>query len=166
MAALCRPLFLSVINSKGGPGKSTLSANLAGLCADAGLRTLGLDIETQPTYSCYFRAKPRAGDQNVSSGRAGNRHPDPKGGLPTDWDQRAAQPLWLGAENAPTSPSGELESACTPDRSTDRLPCRTANTTGSRTGSRRCHATAIDRLPPRAGPSVAGTDECPGKPTH
>lgn len=49
-----RPHLIAVTNSKGGPGKSTLSANLAGLCADAGLRTLGLDIETQPTYSCYY----------------------------------------------------------------------------------------------------------------
>lgn len=54
LTASDRPVFISVINSKGGPGKSTISADLAGICADAGLRTLGIDIETQPTYSCYY----------------------------------------------------------------------------------------------------------------
>ncbi|HCQ8422341.1 TPA: ParA family protein [Klebsiella oxytoca] len=54
LPAFRRPYLIAVTNSKGGPGKSTLSANLAGLCADAGLRTLGIDIETQPTYSCYY----------------------------------------------------------------------------------------------------------------
>ncbi|EFJ7398257.1 ParA family protein [Escherichia coli] len=46
---------ISVISTKGGEGKSTKSANLAGLCADAGLKTLLLDGDyRQPTVSSYY----------------------------------------------------------------------------------------------------------------
>lgn len=46
---------ISVISTKGGEGKSTKSANLAGFCADAGLKTLLLDGDyRQPTVSSYY----------------------------------------------------------------------------------------------------------------
>lgn len=37
------PIIVPVISTKGGEGKSTQAANLAGFLADAGLRTLLLD---------------------------------------------------------------------------------------------------------------------------
>ncbi|QMD26721.1 ParA family protein [Citrobacter freundii] len=46
---------ISVISTKGGEGKSTHSANLAGFCADAGLKTLLIDGDyAQPTASSYY----------------------------------------------------------------------------------------------------------------
>lgn len=45
---------LSVVATKGGVGKTTIAANLGGLIADAGLRVLLLDLDSQPTLSSYF----------------------------------------------------------------------------------------------------------------
>ncbi|AHG20617.1 hypothetical protein Z042_14060 [Chania multitudinisentens RB-25] len=46
---------ISIISTKGGEGKSTHAANLAGLCADAGLKTLLIDADyAQPTASSYY----------------------------------------------------------------------------------------------------------------
>lgn len=46
---------ISVVSTKGGEGKSTHSANLAGFCADAGLKTLLIDGDyAQPTASSYY----------------------------------------------------------------------------------------------------------------
>jgi len=45
---------VSVISTKGGVGKTTVTANLGGLLADAGLRVLLLDLDVQPTLSSYY----------------------------------------------------------------------------------------------------------------
>lgn len=46
---------ISIISTKGGEGKSTHAANLAGICADAGLKTLLIDGDyAQPTASSYY----------------------------------------------------------------------------------------------------------------
>lgn len=46
---------ISVISTKGGEGKSTHAANLGGICADAGLKTLLIDGDyAQPTTSSYY----------------------------------------------------------------------------------------------------------------
>jgi chromosome partitioning related protein ParA len=45
---------LSVIATKGGVGKTTITANIGGLFADAGLRVLLLDLDSQPTLSSYY----------------------------------------------------------------------------------------------------------------
>jgi chromosome partitioning related protein ParA len=45
---------VSVISTKGGVGKTTVAANLGGLLADAGLRVLLLDLDSQPTLSSYY----------------------------------------------------------------------------------------------------------------
>ncbi|MGJ3439418.1 ParA family protein [Pseudomonas sp. Je.1.5.c] len=45
---------LSLISTKGGAGKTTIAANLGGVLADAGLRVLLLDLDSQPTLSSYF----------------------------------------------------------------------------------------------------------------
>ena len=46
---------ISIISTKGGEGKSTHAANLAGFCADAGLKTLLIDGDyAQPTASSYY----------------------------------------------------------------------------------------------------------------
>lgn len=48
--------ILPIISTKGGPGKSTQAGNIAGFCADAGLKTLLLDGDhSQPTASSLFR---------------------------------------------------------------------------------------------------------------
>lgn len=48
-------LAVSVISTKGGAGKTTVTANLGGILADAGLRVLLLDIEIQPALSSYYK---------------------------------------------------------------------------------------------------------------
>lgn len=45
---------ISLISTKGGVGKTTIAANLGGFFADAGLRVLLLDLDTQPTLSSYY----------------------------------------------------------------------------------------------------------------
>ncbi|MGV8399230.1 ParA family protein [Pseudomonas aeruginosa] len=45
----------SVLSTKGGVGKTTTVANLGGLAADAGLRVLMIDLDTQPTLSSYYQ---------------------------------------------------------------------------------------------------------------
>ncbi|PUA41391.1 cobyrinic acid a,c-diamide synthase [Pseudomonas protegens] len=45
----------SLISTKGGTGKSTTCANLGAFCAEAGLRTLLIDLDpVQPSLSSYF----------------------------------------------------------------------------------------------------------------
>lgn len=50
----------AVISTKGGVGKTTLTANLGALLADLGLRVLMIDADAQPSLSKYFRLKHRA----------------------------------------------------------------------------------------------------------
>ncbi|MBF8740709.1 ParA family protein [Pseudomonas guariconensis] len=45
---------LSLISTKGGAGKTTVAANLGGVLADASLRVLLLDLDSQPTLSSYY----------------------------------------------------------------------------------------------------------------
>jgi chromosome partitioning related protein ParA len=45
---------LSVVSTKGGVGKTTVTANLGGLLADAGLKVLMIDLDSQPTLSSYY----------------------------------------------------------------------------------------------------------------
>ena len=50
-----RPKIIPVTSTKGGEGKSTQSANLAGFLADAGKKTLLIDGDhSQPTSSCIY----------------------------------------------------------------------------------------------------------------
>lgn len=54
----------TVTSTKGGVGKTTLTANLGALLADMGLRVLLIDADVQPSLSKYFPlavAKPPAG---------------------------------------------------------------------------------------------------------
>ncbi|WP_300726924.1 ParA family protein [Pseudomonas sp.] len=45
----------SVVSTKGGTGKTTTSANIGAFCADAGLRTLLIDLDpVQPSLSSYY----------------------------------------------------------------------------------------------------------------
>lgn len=44
----------SIISTKGGVGKTTLTANLAALLADLGLRVLMIDADVQPSLSKFF----------------------------------------------------------------------------------------------------------------
>src|SRR5690606_7668291 len=55
-----RMYVLSVISTKGGVGKTTITANLGALLADAGLRVLLIDLDSQPTLSSYFSLLNRA----------------------------------------------------------------------------------------------------------
>jgi chromosome partitioning related protein ParA len=51
---------VSVVSTKGGVGKTTVAANLGGLLADAGLRVLLLDLDSQPTLSSYYALSQKA----------------------------------------------------------------------------------------------------------
>lgn len=45
---------ISVVATKGGVGKTTLAANMAGLLADMGMRVLAIDADMQPSLSKYY----------------------------------------------------------------------------------------------------------------
>lgn len=51
---------IAFVSTKGGVGKTTLAANLAGLFTDLGLRALMVDTDTQPTLSSYYPVHPAA----------------------------------------------------------------------------------------------------------
>jgi chromosome partitioning related protein ParA len=51
---------VSVVSTKDGVGKTTVAANLGGLLADAGLRVLLLDLDSQPTLSSYYALSRKA----------------------------------------------------------------------------------------------------------
>ena len=54
----------TITSTKGGVGKTTLTANLGALLADMGLRVLLIDADVQPSLSKYFplaTSKPLAG---------------------------------------------------------------------------------------------------------
>lgn len=51
---------VSVVSTKGGVGKTTVAANLGGLLADAGLRVLLLNLDSQPTLSSYYALSQKA----------------------------------------------------------------------------------------------------------
>lgn len=52
----------AVVSTKGGPGKTTVGANLGAFCADAGLRTLLIDLDTQPSLSSFYTLTHEAPD--------------------------------------------------------------------------------------------------------
>lgn len=55
---------ITILSTKGGVGKTTLTANLGALLADMGLRVLLIDADVQPSLSKYFplsTSKPSAG---------------------------------------------------------------------------------------------------------
>ncbi len=47
-------IILTIVSTKGGVGKTTLTANLGGLLADLGQRVLLIDADPQPTLSSYY----------------------------------------------------------------------------------------------------------------
>lgn len=55
-------MIVTVTNSKGGVGKTTLVANLAGYLADAGKRILAVDADIQPALSSYYPIQRQAGN--------------------------------------------------------------------------------------------------------
>lgn len=66
---------ISVVATKGGVGKTTTSANVAGLLADFGFRVLMVDADIQPSLSKYYglRETPTAGLSDVIT-RGGITH--------------------------------------------------------------------------------------------
>lgn len=53
---------ITIVSTKGGVGKTTLTANLGGILADFGYRVLLIDADPQPTLSSYYRLEQRADD--------------------------------------------------------------------------------------------------------
>lgn len=51
---------ISVVSTKGGVGKTTLTANLSGLLASLGLRVLAIDADMQPSLSKYYKTETQA----------------------------------------------------------------------------------------------------------
>ncbi|TWR61782.1 ParA family protein, partial [Pseudomonas marginalis] len=44
----------AVVSTKGGPGKTAVGVNLGAFCADAGIRTLLIDLDNQPSLSSFY----------------------------------------------------------------------------------------------------------------
>lgn len=65
-------LIVTVCSTKGGVGKTTLAANLAGLLADVGQRVLLIDADIQPTLSSYYDLTQRAPRGLTALMREGN----------------------------------------------------------------------------------------------
>lgn len=55
-------VILSVVGTKGGIGKTTITANLGALAADMGLRVLLVDADIQGSLSKYYRLRRQAPD--------------------------------------------------------------------------------------------------------
>lgn len=55
---------ITVVSTKGGVGKTTLTANLGGVLADSGYRVLLIDADPQPTLSSYYPISSQA-DQGL-----------------------------------------------------------------------------------------------------
>ncbi|HSH30798.1 MAG TPA: ParA family protein [Thiohalobacter sp.] len=53
-------ITVTICSTKGGVGKTTLTANLAGILADAGVRVLMVDADIQPTLSSYYPLETRS----------------------------------------------------------------------------------------------------------
>lgn len=53
-------IVVTVCSTKGGVGKTTLTANLGGILADSGSRVLLVDADIQPTLSSYYPIETRA----------------------------------------------------------------------------------------------------------
>lgn len=54
------PIVLSCFSTKGGVGKTTLTANISAVLADIGLRVLMIDADVQPSLSKFFPLSYRA----------------------------------------------------------------------------------------------------------
>ncbi len=52
-------IVITVVATKGGVGKTTLSANLSALMADVGVRVLLIDADVQPSLTRYYCISPR-----------------------------------------------------------------------------------------------------------
>ena len=53
-------MIITITNTKGGVGKTTLAANLGGFLADHGKRVLAVDADIQPTLSSYYPIESQA----------------------------------------------------------------------------------------------------------
>ena len=53
-------IIITIVSTKGGVGKTTVTANLGGLLADSGYRVLLIDADPQPTLSSYFILEERS----------------------------------------------------------------------------------------------------------
>ncbi|ARB46955.1 ParA family protein [Alloalcanivorax xenomutans] len=53
-------MIVTICSTKGGVGKTTTTANLGGILADAGQRVLLVDADIQPTLSSYYPLSDRA----------------------------------------------------------------------------------------------------------
>lgn len=73
---LKKPTIVSIVSTKGGVGKTTQTANLAGLLADLGQRVLAIDADMQDSLSKYLQVEgnPQTGVAEVLS-RGGAIYP-------------------------------------------------------------------------------------------
>jgi chromosome partitioning related protein ParA len=51
---------ITIVSTKGGVGKTTLTANLGGILADSGFKVLLIDADPQPTLSSYYPLEHRS----------------------------------------------------------------------------------------------------------
>jgi len=61
-------IVFAVVSTKGGVGKTTLTANLGALLADLGLRVLMIDADVPPALSKFYPALPPARMPSMTKG--------------------------------------------------------------------------------------------------
>jgi len=85
---------ISVVNTKGGAGKTTTAANLGGLAAALGQRVLLIDADMQPALTKFFATRSPLGGSGMSQVIS-------RGGVIHDGDivETAVENLWLLPSN-------------------------------------------------------------------
>ena len=62
-----RERIVTIINRKGGAGKSTTPLNLAGALDEAGLRVLMVDLDPQASLTRLLSDEPSSGEQGIGA---------------------------------------------------------------------------------------------------
>jgi chromosome partitioning related protein ParA len=159
-------MVLSIISTKGGAGKTTLSANLAGYLSSTGKKVLMIDADSQPSLSRYFEITNQAlsDDKNSSLGLVEFLSPDvnPKDCISqtkfgdiilSNDNQHQVQPYILGRQD------GRFRLKIALDQIKDNYDYVIIDTQGSQNILSESAVLASDRIISPANPDLVSTRE-------